>query len=130
MFMPKTKAKNQKSSVDDTFLLELPPTAQACTHKINAWLMQHIAGVTKKANQGWKGYAFHHPQAGYLLGVFPFADHVRVLFEWGVLLPDPDQLLQGDGKRVRFFDLAIGADIPQQSLIPLIQAAIELRRKK
>lgn len=51
---------------------------------------------------GWHGVGFHHPDLGYVVGVFPRRDSVRVLFEHGHLLGDA-RFLEGTGQ-TRFID--------------------------
>lgn len=46
---------------------------------------------------GWHGVGFHHPDLGYVVGIFPRADSVRVLFEQGALLGTA-KFLQGEGQ--------------------------------
>jgi hypothetical protein len=46
---------------------------------------------------GWHGVGFHHAKAGYVVGLFPCHDDVRVLFEDGHLLGDAPYL-EGNGQ--------------------------------
>ena len=46
---------------------------------------------------GWHGVGFHHAEAGYVVGVFPRDESVRVLFEHGHLLGDAPYL-EGSGQ--------------------------------
>jgi hypothetical protein len=53
-------------------------------------LLDHVAAASDWADTrvfpGWHGVGFHHAELGYLVGVFPRSDSVRVLFEHGRLL--------------------------------------------
>ena len=64
-------------------------------------LIDHITAAAAwseaKVYRGWHGVGFHHPDAGYVAGVFPRRDVVRVLFERGHLLGDVEYL-DGDGQ--------------------------------
>jgi hypothetical protein len=51
---------------------------------------------------------------------------VDVAFEFGVLLPDPNAMLEGEGKQVRYVRIRQVQDIQTAPLIALIQAAIDL----
>jgi hypothetical protein len=68
-----------------------------------------------------------HPVA--CLGDAPFAyvnvftAHVNVGFFQGAALPDPDRLLQGDGKFMRHVKLRPGTEINAPALNRLIEAA-------
>jgi hypothetical protein len=85
-----------------------------------------VPEATEKAYSGWQGIGYSHPQAGYFCGVFPTADLVKLGFEFGVLLPDPDGLLEGSGSQMRWVFLRPGEDIPETSIKALIQAALDL----
>ena len=64
-------------------------------------LIDHVAASAAWADirvyPGWHGVGFHHRDAGYVVGVFPQRDAVRVLFERGHLLGDV-KFLEGDGQ--------------------------------
>jgi hypothetical protein len=53
---------------------------------------------------GWHGFGFHHPDLGYVVGLFPGADSVRVLFEHGHLLGEAPFLEGGGQTRYVDFD--------------------------
>ena len=78
--------------------------------------------ATEKVCPGWHGFGFHDPKAGYFCGIFPQTDSVKLGFEFGRLLPDPQGLLQGDGKQVRYVVLAGGDPLPINSITDLILA--------
>ncbi len=50
---------------------------------------------------------------------------VNLFFAWGAFLPDPDGLLQGQGKRVRHVRLQKPEDFDQPGLRALLNRAIE-----
>ncbi len=58
--------------------------------------------VEEAARPGWHAIGYRHPDQGYLCGIFPHDDAVKLGFEFGMLLPDPDRLLSGDGKQLRY----------------------------
>jgi hypothetical protein len=61
-----------------------------------------LPDATEKVYPGWHGVGFHHPDAGYVCGIFPVEDHVKVGFERGSQLPDPHGLFAGGGTQVRY----------------------------
>jgi hypothetical protein len=61
------------------------------TRRLRAAVLTGRPELTEKIYLGWYGVA-----------LFPRADEVHVGFEHGVDLPDPDGLLQGDGRQVRY----------------------------
>jgi hypothetical protein len=59
-------------------------------------------------------------------GVFPHADGVKVGFEQGFRLSDPERALSGDGVQVRYLEVARGDEIPERTLEGLLQQALTL----
>jgi hypothetical protein len=72
--------------------------------------------LTERIYRGWDGIGFRHPDAGYVCAIYPHADHVRLLFEHGVRLSDPRELLEGAGTQTRYVSLR-GAD---ESVVPAL----------
>ena len=90
-------------------------------------IIEHaVPELTSKANPGWRAITYHHPDAGYVLGLFPFADRVDLAFERGATLVDPDRLFEpGDHlKRVRYVRLRPGKRVRRSSLERLLHAAV------
>ncbi|MCY3800041.1 MAG: DUF1801 domain-containing protein [Chloroflexi bacterium] len=76
------------------------------TQRLRKLVKQAVPRATDKVSPGWHGFGFHDPKAGYFCGVFPQMDSVKLGIEFGRLLPDPQGLLHGDGKQVRYVVLA------------------------
>lgn len=77
--------------------------------------------------RGWGGAGFIDPSAGYVCGVFPRSDHVRLLFEHGALLPDPEGLLRGEGSQTRYVPMDCWDPGLETGLLDLVDAAASLR---
>lgn len=62
--------------------------------------------VSERAYPGWRliGYRLNR----YFCGIYPVAGGVRLLFEQGRGLHDPDGLLEGDGSQTRHVDVHPG----------------------
>jgi hypothetical protein len=60
--------------------------------------------LTERVYLGWDGIGFRHPNAGYVCAIYPREQEreVRLLFEHGVRLDDPEGLLEGAGTQTRF----------------------------
>jgi hypothetical protein len=86
-----------------------------------------MPNATEHGYAGWHAIAYRHPAAGYVCGIFPFAEHVRFLFEHVVLLHDPAGVLTGGGKQTRHIDLKPGDKIPVDAMRALIAEAVALR---
>jgi hypothetical protein len=78
--------------------------------------------LSERLYPGWRGVGYRHPEAGYVCGIFPQADReVRLLFEHGTSLPDPDRVLEGSGTQtrhivVRALDAALVERYVQQAI--------------
>lgn len=83
--------------------------------------------ATERVYPGWHGVGFHHPTAGYVCAIFPGADHVRVGFEQGHLLPDPDDVFDPGGKQVRYVTVEALTSGLAAHLEELIDHAVHLR---
>jgi hypothetical protein len=72
------------------------------------WVRQAVlAGepdLTERVYLGWAGIGFRHPDAGYVCAIYPREQEqeVRLLFEHGARLDDPEGLLEGAGSQTRF----------------------------
>jgi DNA transformation protein and related proteins len=71
---------------------------------------------------GWRLIGYRSPH--YFCFVAPQPDHVRLGFEHGKRLPDPDGVLEPMGKQVRFVRLVPGRPIPLVSVKRLLRAAL------
>jgi hypothetical protein len=60
--------------------------------------------LTERVYSGWDGIGFRHPAGGYVCAIYPREkeQEVRLLFEHGARLEDPERLLKGDGSQTRF----------------------------
>jgi hypothetical protein len=87
---------------------------------------QEVPEAIEKAYAYWHGIGYTHPESGYFAAIFPQYDRVKLGFEFGILLPDPDGLLRGEGKQVRYVHLHDLETIPEDKIRQLLQAAIDL----
>jgi hypothetical protein len=71
---------------------------------------------------GWRLIGYRSPH--YFCFVAPQSDHVRLGFEHGVRLRDPDGVLESMGKQVRFVRCVPGRPLPLAAMRSLIRAAL------
>ncbi len=74
----------------------------------------------------WHSIGYRHPKAGYVCGIFPHKDSVDLVFEFGILLPDPHQVLQGEGKQTRYIPITTIDEINEVAIKQLIGEALSL----
>ena len=68
-----------------------------------------------------------HPdeKEGQFCGVFQQKNHVQLVFSQGILLEDPDKLLEGSGKHRRHINLKHHDEIDKTKIRKFIQEAAE-----
>jgi hypothetical protein len=59
--------------------------------------------------------------------IAPYGEHVNLGFNYGLGLPDPEQLLEGAGKKFRHVKIQTIEDVKRSQLKKLLQAAIKER---
>ena len=111
----------------EQLLARYSPGIRALAASLRRLVCVTVPEASEYVNAGWGALGYRHPEAGYFCGVFPFADHVKLLFEHGVELDDPAWLLEGNGKQVRFVSVRQAADTRRRGLRPLLLAAVALR---
>jgi cytidylate kinase len=95
------------------------------TQVLRAVVRTALPMATEKINLGWHGLGYHDPEAGYVAGIFPGDGSVKLGFEHGVELPDPENLLEGDGSQVRYVVLDEWDEALRDPITDLLHAAIE-----
>lgn len=100
---------------------------QILSNILRKLIKQITPDVTEHPYPVWHAIGFRHKKAGYFCGVFPYKDHVKLIFEWGVMLPDPEKILQGDTKQVKFIIIKSKKDIKINAIKKLITESILLK---
>jgi len=107
-------------------LRNYPPPIQDIAEKLREVILATAPDALEKANRGWRSISFRDKQVGYFCGIFPFEDHVDLIFEFGVLLPDPNGILLGDAKQVRYLRYPGDEEIREAEIKPLLLASLDL----
>ena len=100
------------------------PEVQELCEALRSLVRAAAPEVSEVAYPSWHGIGYRHPESGYFCAIFPQMDYVKLGFEFGVLLPDPEGLLEGNGKQVRYVNIRQLADIRAEAIQVLIQAAL------
>ncbi len=111
----------------DELLAEHSTQVAALAGRLRSFMTSVVPEANERVYPGWHGIGYRHPHAGYLGGIFPLEDSVKLLFEHGALLPDPAGLLSGDGSQTRHVELYEWDETLIPGLEDLVAAAIELR---
>ncbi len=110
---------------DSALLDEHSPETVELTRILRGVVRSAVSQSTEKINLGWGGLGYHHPEAGYVAGIFPGEDSVKLGLEHGRDLPDPQGLLEGDGSQVRYVTIDQWDEDLRDPLTDLLDAAVE-----
>lgn len=112
------------AATPEDILAPLPDEVRTLAQQLRRLMRELVPEAEERANRGWNSLSYHDAQSGYFCGIFPRPPAVRLLFEHGAALPDPDRLLTGDARQVRWIDLRPGDAIPHQGIARLVNAAL------
>jgi hypothetical protein len=122
---PKRKRTPRETTPED-ILKPCCPAVRKIAEEVRFLVRHVVPTATEKAYPGWRGIGFRDPQAGYVFGLFPKADHVRLFFERGAEFVDPDGVFAPpDGlKQGRYVELRTVIDAKKPSLRRMIIRAV------
>jgi len=102
-----------------------PADVQAMSRKLRAMVNQAMpdSRETLYAKDNHIGYSATGSYADKIVYICPLKDYVRLGFMWGSHLPDPDQILVGDGKRLRHVKVYTLKEADNPALEKLVVAA-------
>jgi hypothetical protein len=121
-----TKRKSPPKITVEELLGSHNPDIQTIVTTLRNLILQTVPNAAESANPGWHSVNYRHPQQGYFCGIFPTQDTVILVFEFGILLPDPDGILEGDGKQVRNIVFHSQDEIAAESIKKLLLEALNL----
>lgn len=101
-----TKTNHQQAI--DIFLKNYSTGVRSLTNTLRAFLAEHFPSLYEKLYMGWKAIGYTHPQAGYIMAIFLSANKIKIGFEHGASLNDPEHKLvpgPSGGKQVRYYPI-------------------------
>jgi hypothetical protein len=105
-------------------LAPFPPEVRAVMEDLRELLRAAVPALGERVLPGWKAIGFRHPEAGHVCALFPLPDEVKLYFEYGARLPDPDGLLAGTTKQTRYVAIRSRRQIRRRALTALIRQAV------
>ncbi len=89
------------------FLLDgFPPAIRETGRTLRALISGTVPGTVETVRTGWRWIAYSLPEKGRVRNfawIGPERKHIHLGFENGILLADPDRILQGAQERLRKF---------------------------
>lgn len=122
----KSRGRGAAPGVTPEQILEgLSPALRRLADRARKLVLKEAPDAVEAGYPGWRLIGYRCPH--YFCFVAPQADHVRLGFEHGRRLPDPDSVLEPMGKQVKFVRLVPGKAIPLRSVRALVRAALATR---
>jgi hypothetical protein len=113
----------------DSFLAPYDANIQAIVRHAHRLLLESIPEVVETQDKENLGYSVGKGYADLIFVLSPHKQHVNLGFFDAYKLDDPDDLLEGTGKRHRHVKLKSETDLQNPSLLRLISVAIDLKFK-
>lgn len=108
----KERARRSKMTVSllkdvEAIINQFPESIRPIARKLRQTIRDEGFMFSEKAYPGWRAVGFRHTRAGYICGIFPQKDSVRLVFEHGGKFKDPKHLLEGTNlKQTRYMDFS------------------------
>ncbi|HUF00258.1 MAG TPA: DUF1801 domain-containing protein [Anaerolineales bacterium] len=122
----KRAAKSKNTVSPEDILSDHPAEIHASAEKLRKLIRESMPEGVESGHPFWHSINYRHPSAGYVCGLFPRNEYIDLVFEFGILLPDPQNVLQGDGVQVRYMRIRKSAEIPAKAIRQLISDALAL----
>jgi hypothetical protein len=112
----------------EALIAPYPPEHQAIANALRRLVMRAVPDAIERVRPGWGLIGYDIP-AGRKTRYFAFIwlqiEHVHIGFEHGVLMDDPDGVLQGAGvtKKVRWLTLRHLDEIQEPDVVVLLREA-------
>ena len=106
-----------------------PLAIQSLVSRLAGLLDTTVDDLEERVNLGWRSISYIDAEGGYVVGVFPFQEHVHLLFEHGHRLEDPSGVLMGhENRQVRYLELRPDEEVDEATIRNLVLAAVHEAR--
>ncbi len=109
----------------EAFFADYTPDVQAISRTLRAMVKSAMPEAREIlfAKHNHIGYAWSESMRDRICYICPVKDYVRLGFMFGTQLPDPDQLLVGEGKRMRHVKVRSVQEASNLALVGLVKTA-------
>ncbi len=122
-------ARPRKGITPEQLLASYPLEIKSLTDWVRQLVRNTLPEAEERAYPGWCAIGYRHPEAGYIGAIFLHPHKVKLGFEHGAKLPDPDGLLKPGPsavKQVRYLEIVEEGDVDTSVIRQLVEAAVEL----
>jgi hypothetical protein len=116
----------------EAFLEPFSPEIRAAAETLRAVVKRAVPDVVERVRLGWQLIGYDLPigrRTVFFAYVAPEPIHVHLGFEHGVLMADPDGILEGAHlglRKVRYLTFKPGQPIPEPALVELTREAVRV----
>lgn len=105
----------------EEFLVRFDPPLQLLAQAARKRIRLAVPHAVERVRLGWKLIGYNAP--AYFAFIAFEREHIRIGFEWGVLLADPGGLLEGAGSQVRHLSIQRVGELRNPAVTDLLRAA-------
>jgi hypothetical protein len=120
-----------KEEAIDAFLSQYDEKVITTVLKVRDLVMKQLPGIGEELDLPARmiAYSYGRKYSELICVIFPSKKGVKLGFNRGVELPDPDGLLEGTGKISRYVQIPLTGKIPAVAIRRLLKSALALYRK-
>ncbi|HEY6058359.1 MAG TPA: DUF1801 domain-containing protein [Candidatus Limnocylindrales bacterium] len=119
-----------KSTISpEAFLASYPDPMRAIAETLRAIVRRAVPSAIEGVRPGWRLIGYDAPvdrRTRYFAYVAPELEHVHLGFEHGIAMDDPDGVLLGSTRRVRWLTFRPGDILDEASLAVLLHEAVRV----
>ena len=125
-------ATNESKFDFDKLISKHSPAVRALAKKTRVLVLDIFPDANEKTYWGWSNtwYGTSEKTADAVFSISPMKEYVQLYFLRGTELSDPDELLEGTGKKLRHVNNRQAADLKRAALLRLMKRAVAHGRKK
>jgi hypothetical protein len=113
-----------------SFLARFDPNIRSIARQIRDLLLVHVPGAVETIDKENLGIGIAPGYKGLIFVITPQKMHVTLGIYDGAILPDPQGLLQGRGKRHRHLKIMSQTDLEVPGIQGLIEEAVKMKNEK
>lgn len=100
----------------EDFLSNYPHKIRVIIDELSSIIFQTFPNIKEKIYPGWKGLGFKHIEKGYIVGIFPTQNYVKLGFEKGHLIVDKYNLFSDETKKIKYIIINLNTKIPKDEI--------------